>query len=72
MNKKRFFVAMLFLCTTLVLLGWLIYSRWVGGVTASWFDWTLGVGSVVIAAMIAHHEFVKKPRRHRDEVEERK
>ncbi|MDE5708349.1 MAG: hypothetical protein K2L09_06510 [Alistipes sp.] len=64
MNKKTFILALLFLCITIVWLGFSVYWRIVRPACVSLFDLLIAVVFVAVAAGMTVHEFRKKKRVH--------
>ncbi len=69
MNKKTFAVAFAAFCLTLGIFAWFLYSKLIGGMGVTWFDWTWVVACMGATGAMSYNEFTKKKRRHREDVE---
>lgn len=69
MNKKTFFVALLFLLLTLSLLAFALYCSLSHMAHITGFDYLLAIVFVAAAACMVYNEFKKKRRRHLDEAD---
>ena len=69
MNKKTFTLAIAFLVLTLVWLGTNIYWRVTHSNCVNTFDFIVGILFVAAAAGMVFNEYLKKKRKHLDEVD---